>query len=146
MNWCMNDFNLVASSAKDNRTIVTNFKTGSVVMEFPTEQSLSSIKWSNKMPGKLAGTSIEGDTSVLSFSKVQTQDTDNKENTNDNASKCAPTTYAPKWLFPKCGARFGFGGKLISFNGKTLKQKTKVVEPSESHMGKLVESFDKELQ
>jgi hypothetical protein len=47
----MNDFNLVASSAKDNRTIVTNFKTGSVVMEFPTEQSLSSIKWSNKMPG-----------------------------------------------------------------------------------------------
>jgi hypothetical protein len=66
----MNDQNLIASSAKDNRTIVTNFKTGCVEMEFPIESSLSSIRWSNKMPGKLAGTTPEGDTSVLSFSKV----------------------------------------------------------------------------
>jgi hypothetical protein len=26
-----------------------------------------------------------------------------------------------EWQFPRCGARFGFGGKLVSFNGKSLK-------------------------
>jgi len=26
-----------------------------------------------------------------------------------------PQPYAPKWLFPKSGARFGFGGKLVTF-------------------------------
>jgi hypothetical protein len=37
------------------------------------------------------------------------------------SSVVQPTSYAPKWLFPKCGARFGFGGKLIQFQGKCLK-------------------------
>jgi hypothetical protein len=29
----------------------------------------------------------------------------------------AGTSYAPKWLQPKCGARFGFGNKLVTFGG-----------------------------
>lgn len=74
VNWCLSDPNLVASSAKDNRTIVTNFKTGNVVLEFPTDRAFSNVKWSQNMPGKLAATTTEGDTSILSFSKVQPSD------------------------------------------------------------------------
>lgn len=136
----------MASSAKDGRTIVTNFKTGSVVLEFPTEQAFHSVKWSHNMPGKLAATTAEGDTSILSFSKVQPADPSTESSPYRNLDRQAPPTYAPKWLFPKCGARFGFGGKLISFQGKCLKQHTHVVEPAEANMCKLVEGFDKELQ
>ena len=34
--WCPQDSNLVVSSSRDERTIVTNFKTGEIVLEFPT--------------------------------------------------------------------------------------------------------------
>ena len=34
--WCLSDPSLVVSSGKDNRTVVTNFKTGEQVLEFPT--------------------------------------------------------------------------------------------------------------
>jgi protein transport protein SEC31 len=35
--WCLKDSNLLVSSAKDYKTIVTNFKTGEPMLEFPTE-------------------------------------------------------------------------------------------------------------
>jgi protein transport protein SEC31 len=38
VSWCLIDPNLVVSSAKDARTIVTNFKTGEIVLEFPSDQ------------------------------------------------------------------------------------------------------------
>jgi protein transport protein SEC31 len=37
VSWSLADSNLVVSSGKDNRTVVTNFKTGEQVLEFPTE-------------------------------------------------------------------------------------------------------------
>jgi hypothetical protein len=67
VNWCLQDPNLVVSSAKDSRTIVTNFKTGSVVMEFPTQETFSNVRWSKNMAGKLAAVNTEGDTAILSF-------------------------------------------------------------------------------
>lgn len=36
ISWCLSDPNLVVSSGKDKRTVVTNFKTGEQVLEFPT--------------------------------------------------------------------------------------------------------------
>lgn len=71
VSWCLKDSNLVASSAKDQRTIVTNFKTGEIILEFPTTDTISCVKWSQALPGKLAATNLEGDTSILSFSRVQ---------------------------------------------------------------------------
>jgi protein transport protein SEC31 len=35
--WCLSDPSLVVSSGKDSRTVVTNFKTGEQVLEFPTQ-------------------------------------------------------------------------------------------------------------
>jgi hypothetical protein len=43
----MSDPSLVVSAGKDNRTVVTNFKTGEQVLEFPTQSQYSKIKWSN---------------------------------------------------------------------------------------------------
>lgn len=31
----------------------------------------------------------------------------------------ASNAYAPKWLYPKCGARFGFGNRLVTFGTTT---------------------------
>lgn len=87
------------------------------MLEFATQDVFTNVKWSQNMAGKLAATTAEGDTSILSFSRVQPAD---DQDSQDDTVK-SPTTYAPKWLFPKCGARFGFGGKLITFNGKCLK-------------------------
>lgn len=122
INWCLPDPNLVASSAKDQRTIVTNFKTGQTVLEFDTQECFSAVKWSSKLPGKLAATNENGDTTILSYTQ--------KAPKNEGQSQ-PTTTYAPKWLFPKCGARFGFGGKLIQFKGKKLTQLAPVVPPEE---------------
>ncbi len=36
VSWCLLDPNLVVSSAKDERTIVTNFKTCEIVLEYAT--------------------------------------------------------------------------------------------------------------
>jgi hypothetical protein len=58
---------LFVSSGKDNRTVVTNIKTGEQVLEFPTQESYSKVRWSNQMPGKICGIDDEGNTSVLSF-------------------------------------------------------------------------------
>jgi hypothetical protein len=46
VSWCLLDPNLVVSSAKDERTLVTNFKTGEIVLEYATTTAFSSVKWS----------------------------------------------------------------------------------------------------
>jgi hypothetical protein len=56
-----------------------------------------------------------GDTSILSFGPSGYLDTDEVEFSQPIISQQTGKAYAPKWLFPKCGARFGFGGKLITF-------------------------------
>lgn len=133
INWCLADPNLVASSSKDQRTIVTNFKTGQTVLEFDTQDCFSAVRWSSKLPGKLAATNEAGDTQILSYTQ------------KSSGAEAQSSTYAPKWLFPKCGARFGFGGKLIQFKGKKLTQLSPVVPPEERQISTLVENFDKEL-
>lgn len=61
-----------------------------------------------------------GDLSILSFNPMQPF-ADKKEDECVVADLLlqntpnGPQPYAPKWLFPKSGARFGFGGKLVTF-------------------------------
>lgn len=43
---------------------------------------------------------------------------------------------------PKCGARFGFGGKLVTFNGKCLKVVKQIQHPIEQDVVKRVAEFD----
>ena len=64
----MADHNLVVSSGRDQRTVVTNFQTREMVMEFPSTQSeYESVLWSNSLKGKIAALDSQGNTDVLSF-------------------------------------------------------------------------------
>ena len=54
-------------------------------------------------------------------------------------------TYAPKWNHPKCGARFGFGGKLVTFNGQCLKIHTQVTHSKELGIASQVQDLDSNL-
>ena len=76
---------------------------------------------------------------------MDSESTDEIEFVRPTVSQITGKAYAPKWLHPKCGARFGFGGKLVTFQSNCIKLHTQVVAPSETVMIKLVQDFDKEL-
>ena len=68
ISWCLADPNLVASTGRDDRTVITNFKSREMVMEFPnTSTSYESVTWSQHLQGKLAALDSQGNTDVLSF-------------------------------------------------------------------------------
>lgn len=64
----------------------------------------------------------EGNTSVLT---IEPEGLYSNPRQNDNQrvfNTPVQTKVAPKWSFPKCGARFGFGNKLVKFtaNGPVI--------------------------
>ena len=114
VNWCLSDPNLIVSSAKDFRTVIFNSKTGERVLEFPTQQSFKKICWSNVLKGKMAGMDTEGNAQILSFLPEGLFSSPNRPFATPIPSQ-QNTLYAPKYLHPRCGARFGFGNKLVTF-------------------------------
>ena len=92
-------------------------------MEFPnTSTSYESVTWSQHLQGKLAALDSQGNTDVLSFQPQSQQSVGQPRQAGAEESYAVPMPnqqtgipYTPKWLKPKCGARFGFGGKLVSF-------------------------------
>lgn len=101
VSWCPSDSNLVLSSAKDNRTVVSNFKTGEVVMEFPTDTGYDKLAWSSKLHGRIAAMEAEtGNVSVLSYQPQKALDESQSE-AGFATPEISPSTgeaYAPKWL------------------------------------------------
>jgi len=67
MAWCLADPNLLVSSAKDYRTVISNSKTGERIFEFPTQSIFNKISWSRPLKGKLACMDTDGNTSILSL-------------------------------------------------------------------------------
>jgi protein transport protein SEC31 len=115
--WCLSDPSLVVSSGKDNRTVVTNFKTGEQVLEFPTQGLNKNIKWSNNLHGKICTMDNDGNSSVLSFEPEGLFSNPGRSFATPNISAQTNEPYMPKWAEPRCGAAsFGFGNKLVSFN------------------------------
>jgi len=52
--------------------------------------------------------------------------------------------YAPQWAYPRCGVRFGFGNRLVSFGGGSLiKVHHKQVQPS---LAQRIYEFDQALE
>lgn len=112
--WSQSDPSLLVSSAKDYRTVIANSKTGERILEFPTQAQFHKVTWgSSGLKGKLACMDSEGHTSILSlqpeglFSNPQLQQT--------GFATPQTTNYAPKWHQPRCGVRFGFGNRLVTF-------------------------------
>ena len=102
------------------------------------------MRWSNHNAGKIAAMNSKGDAALLSFDPVAPAA--DEEFALPIPSVQTGKAYAPKWLFPKCGAQFGFGGKLVTHNSNCLKMYKQVQSPAESNMSKLLQDFDKELQ
>lgn len=67
--WSLEDSNLIVSSGKDRRTVVTNISTGEKVLEFPTETPLKNVHWSHHMHGKICGMNEgeSGTATIMSF-------------------------------------------------------------------------------
>lgn len=117
--WCLSDPSLVVSSGKDNRTVVTNFKTGEQVLEFPTQSQYRKMKWSNNLHGKICAMNEEGDSSILSFEPEGLFSNPGRPYATPNISTQTNEPFMPKWVQPRCGARFGFGNKLVTFDQKS---------------------------
>jgi len=61
----------------------------------------------------------KGDTSILSFEPVGLFSNPGRAYSTPNISAITNEPFMPKWVQPKCGARFGFGNKLVSFDQKS---------------------------
>ena len=68
ISWCLADPNLVVSTGRDERTVVTNFKTREQVLEFPSTQTqYDCVTWSQHLNGKIAGLDNQGNCDILDF-------------------------------------------------------------------------------
>lgn len=124
VSWCLSDPNLLISSAKDFRTVIINSKTGERILEFPTQASYKKLAWSRPLKGKICAMDTEGNTSILSLQPEGLSSNPNQAFSTPVPSQQTGAPFAPKWLHPRCGARFGFGNKLVTFgagNGSLIK-------------------------
>ncbi|KMY92359.1 protein transport protein Sec31A isoform X2 [Drosophila simulans] len=145
MSWCLQDNDLMVSCGKDNRIYCWNPNTkipeGEILSEVATTASwYSDVQFCPRNPALIASASLEGAVSIYSLHGgthhlVQTANkiADSFPGMDQFAQEPIPQqatqvvyhdlAHAPKWMKRPCGVAFGFGGKLVSFNGtsKTVK-------------------------
>lgn len=102
--WCPQDTNIIASSSSDGKTCFFHSETGDMLSEIADGKKYTDIEWSPFHRGLLLGYNTEDELNVLDFS------------TSTSAAEETDSSYAPKWLSRPLGARFGFGGKLVTFS------------------------------
>ncbi|CAI2374987.1 unnamed protein product [Moneuplotes crassus] len=103
--WCPQDQNIIASSSNEGKTCFVHSDTGDLISEIRNGKKYQNIEWSPYNRGLILGYSTEDETDIFNFSSATTP----KEESTDSS-------YAPKWLSRPIGARFGFGGKLVTFS------------------------------
>ncbi|XP_017133259.1 protein transport protein Sec31A isoform X2 [Drosophila elegans] len=145
MSWCLQDNDLMVSCGKDNRIYCWNPNTkipeGEILSEVATTASwYSDVQFCPRNPALIASASLEGAVSIYSLHGgthhlVQTANkiADSFPGMDQFAQEPIPQqatqvvyhdlAHAPKWMKRPCGVAFGFGGKLVSFDGtsKTVK-------------------------
>uniref|UniRef100_A0A6P4F7X3 Protein transport protein Sec31A n=1 Tax=Drosophila rhopaloa TaxID=1041015 RepID=A0A6P4F7X3_DRORH len=145
MSWCQQDNDLMVSCGKDNRIYCWNPNTkipeGEILSEVATTASwYSDVQFCPRNPALIASASLEGAVSIYSLHGgthhlVQTANkiADSFPGMDQFAQEPIPQqatqviyhdlAHAPKWMKRPCGVAFGFGGKLVSFDGtsKTVK-------------------------
>ncbi|XP_053680316.1 protein transport protein Sec31A [Anopheles nili] len=142
LTWCPGDHDLVASCGKDNRIICWNQNTedpnGEVLSELATTNQWNfDVAWCPRNPALIAGSSFDGNVTVYSIhggvhQQVQTSNkiADSFPGMEHIGHEPAPSVPAqspgtvcndlkrpPRWMRRPAGACFGFGGKLVTFNG-----------------------------
>ncbi|KAL8710327.1 MAG: hypothetical protein Q9220_005097 [cf. Caloplaca sp. 1 TL-2023] len=131
LSWCAQDNDLLLSCGKDNRTICWNPQSGEAYGEYPVVTNWTfQTRWNPHNPSFLATASFDGKITVQPLQSthtdagrtrgVQGQSTDDADFFNktqsDSQGSSFSLTKAPKWLRRPCGASFGFGGKVVSFD------------------------------
>uniref|UniRef100_A0A182MII7 Protein transport protein Sec31A n=1 Tax=Anopheles culicifacies TaxID=139723 RepID=A0A182MII7_9DIPT len=144
LTWCPKDHDLVASCGKDNRIICWNQNTedpnGEVLSELATTNQWNfDVAWCPRNPALIAGSSFDGNVTIYSIhgGVHQQVQTSNKiadsfpgmENIGHEPSQSVPVQShgavsndlkrPPRWMRRPAGACFGFGGKLVTFNGNS---------------------------
>ncbi|XP_063916558.1 protein transport protein Sec31A [Zophobas morio] len=136
--WCSQDSDLLVSCGKDNRIIAwnpnSNETNGEVLSEIAkTNQWNFDIQWCPRNPAIIACPSFDGHVSIYSLMGGKTQQIQTTNKIADSfpgmegyvqapvpQQNLAPVSVdlskPPKWLKRPVGARFGFGGKLITFD------------------------------
>jgi protein transport protein SEC31 len=140
--WCSQDPDLLVSCGKDNRIVAwnpnSNEPNGEILSEIAkTNQWNFDIQWCPRNPAIIACPSFDGHVSVYSLMGGKTQQIQTTNKIADSfpgmdgyvqapvpQQSTAPTSVdlskAPKWLKRPVGAKFGFGGKLITFDNTKL--------------------------
>lgn len=140
LSWSSTDPSLLVSSAKDYRTLIANSKTGERILEFPTQSQFNKISWSKPLKGKLACMDTEGNTSILSL-----QPEGIYSNPEKQFATPIQTNYAPKWNQPRCGVRFGFGNRLVTFGATSGPLITVHQKPVQPNLAQRIANFDANL-
>ena len=127
VSWCPTDPSLLLSCGKDNRTILWDlfhlqpvYELPSTQQQYPTDGISGSmdqqnvfggfassagsrrhhVSWSPCLPGVISASSFDRKVQFFSLTGAKSK-----------------IGRAPKWLRRPIGASFGFGGKLVSFDG-----------------------------
>ncbi|XP_041938233.1 protein transport protein Sec31A isoform X2 [Alosa sapidissima] len=143
ISWSQADPELLLSSAKDNRILCWNPATGEVIYELPTtNQWCFDVQWCPRNPALLSAASFDGHICVYSvmggnLEAVQHSSVDKisasfdamdpfgtgqvlpplqmPQSPTQQATIIPPLKKPPKWVRRPVGARFAFGGKLVTF-------------------------------
>jgi len=138
LDWCPQDSDLLMSCGKDNRILCwnpnTEGPTGEIIYELPTTtQWTSDVQWCPRNPGLISSSSFDGHVTISTLmggaqqmqEQQQTQVSDSfgiqkdapapPQQQQQQTVIVEPMKKPPKWLRPPCGARFSFGGKLVTF-------------------------------
>ncbi|XP_054741093.1 protein transport protein Sec31A isoform X2 [Anastrepha obliqua] len=141
MSWCPRDVDLMVSCGKDNHIYCWNPNTdlpeGEILSEVAaTATWYSDVQWCPRNPALVASASLDGNVSIYSLfggtqQQVQTSNkiADSFPGMDQIAQAPIPQQStqivyhdlkrAPKWIKRPCSVAFGFGGKLVHFNGKS---------------------------
>ena len=166
LSWCHQDNDLLLSCGKDNRSICWNPQTGDSYGEFSVVTNWTfQTRWNPRNPNIIATASFDGKIEVQSIRTTLSEDDmkseRHKQLSDDkdffNIAQVHPRDSgfvlfkAPKWMKRPCGAAFGFGGKIVSFN---LASETGSLGPSsirisqfvtDNEVGAQTEAFEKAL-
>uniref|UniRef100_A0A069DZR9 Protein transport protein Sec31A n=1 Tax=Panstrongylus megistus TaxID=65343 RepID=A0A069DZR9_9HEMI len=138
--WCAQDPDFLVSSGKDNKILCWNPNSqepdGEIVCEIPnTQQWIFEVSWCPRNPSLLVSSSCDGRTSIYSLTgspsqlQTNTKIAESFPGMGEYTEPQVPTSQqqptidlkkAPKWMKKPAGTVFGFGGKLITFAGKTV--------------------------
>jgi protein transport protein SEC31 len=134
--WCPQDSDLLLSAAKDNLVLCWNPNSdipgGEVVYELPaTSQWIFEVHWCPRNPSMISTASFDGHVTMYSLlgggvSAHEEPAEQPVQQSDDPFANLAPKPHQqpvettplkkpPKWFRRPCGARFSFGGKLVSF-------------------------------